>query len=139
MIESAIIGLGWWGGTITRCLKESKKLKIIAGVDIDERHGKAFANEYGITFHNHINGVLEDPEIKALMMKWMKSDPKGMLKMMKKFMNKDNKLFRELMDWVKDNLKKSNHDGKTPETNEATGDSSNSREESLDCISNKYG
>ena len=66
MIKSAIIGLGWWGGTITRCLKESKKLKIIAGVDIDERHGKAFANEYGITFHNHINGVLEDPEIKAV-------------------------------------------------------------------------
>ena len=66
MLETAIIGLGWWGGTITKNLNESKKIKIIAGVDIDEEHGIAFTKEHGITFYNHINDALGDPQIKAV-------------------------------------------------------------------------
>jgi predicted dehydrogenase len=66
MFEAAIIGLGWWGGTITRTLKESKKIKIIAGVDIDEEHGKKFTKEHNINFHKHIDDALGDPKIKAI-------------------------------------------------------------------------
>jgi predicted dehydrogenase len=66
MFEAAIIGLGWWGSTITRTLKESKKIKIIAGVDIDEEHGKKFTKEHNINFHKHIDDALGDPKIKAI-------------------------------------------------------------------------
>ena len=66
MLETAIVGLGWWGSTITKSLKESKKIKIILGVDIDEKHGSDFAKQHGISFHNHIQGALEDPKIKAV-------------------------------------------------------------------------
>jgi len=66
MLETALIGLGWWGSTITKSLKESQKIKIISGVDIDEKHGSDFAKQHGINFHNNIQGALEDPKIKAV-------------------------------------------------------------------------
>jgi len=45
------------------------------------------------------------------MKKWMKSDPTGMIKMMKIFMDKNNKELKEVIDWVKNELNKENNDG----------------------------
>ena len=66
MIKAAVIGLGWWGNTITRCLKGSEKIKIIAGVDINELQGDSYIQEHDITFHNHIDTVLKDPNVEAV-------------------------------------------------------------------------
>ena len=66
MFETAIIGLGWWGNTITRALKESKKIQIVSGVDIDEEQGEKWTKHHNIKFYKHIDDVLEDPKIKAV-------------------------------------------------------------------------
>jgi predicted dehydrogenase len=66
MLETAVIGLGWWGGTITRTLKQSKKIKIVAGVDSDEKHGTEFTREHNIRFYKHIDDALGDASIEAV-------------------------------------------------------------------------
>jgi predicted dehydrogenase len=66
MLETAVIGLGWWGGTITRTLKQSKKINIVAGVDTDEKHGTEFTREHNIRFYKHIDDALGDPNIEAV-------------------------------------------------------------------------
>jgi predicted dehydrogenase len=66
MLETAVIGLGWWGGTITRTLKQSKKINIVAGVDSDEKHGTEFTREHNIKFFKHIDDALGNANIEAV-------------------------------------------------------------------------
>jgi len=40
------------------------------------------------------------------MMKWMKSDPTGMITMMRRFMTEDNKQLKKIIDWIKNELNK---------------------------------
>jgi predicted dehydrogenase len=35
MINAAVVGLGWWGGKITRDLADSEHVSVVAGVDVD--------------------------------------------------------------------------------------------------------
>ena len=66
MLETAVIGLGWWGATIIRALNESKKISVVAGVDSDEKHGTKFTREHNIRFYKHIDDALGDPNIEAV-------------------------------------------------------------------------
>jgi predicted dehydrogenase len=66
ILKAAVIGLGWWGATITKNLQGSEKLQIVAGVDTDEEKGRAFTEAQGIGFYNHIDGALNDSEIEAV-------------------------------------------------------------------------
>ena len=65
MLKAAVIGLGWWGSTITKSLKGSYKLHIIAGVDVDEDKA-TFASDYDLKFYRKLDDALGDAEIDAV-------------------------------------------------------------------------
>jgi predicted dehydrogenase len=66
MLQTAVIGLGWWGATIIRSLKQSKKISIVAGVDSDVKHGTEFTRDHNIRFYKHIDDALGDRSIEAV-------------------------------------------------------------------------
>jgi len=50
MLKIAVIGLGWWGSTIIKCLQESKIVEIYAAVDIDEKRGNFICSKYNLRY-----------------------------------------------------------------------------------------
>jgi predicted dehydrogenase len=63
MLNAAVIGLGWWGTTIVKSLKDSDRINIAAGVDIDAEKCKPFTEEQGIGFYGSLGGALNDVDI----------------------------------------------------------------------------
>ncbi|MGY9000124.1 MAG: Gfo/Idh/MocA family protein [Rhodospirillales bacterium] len=66
MLNAAVIGLGWWGTTISNSLKGSDKIRIIVGVDIDIEHRKKFEDKNKVVFYEHIDGALNDKKVDAI-------------------------------------------------------------------------
>lgn len=68
MINAAMIGLGWWGRHIVGCLKESNKIKVVRGVDMDVAPLAGFGAEHGLELSTDLAEVLADPAIDAVLL-----------------------------------------------------------------------
>jgi predicted dehydrogenase len=67
MLNAAIVGLGWWGSTIVRMLKESDKIRITTATDIDP--GAAVkAASFGLAFQPGFQDILADKTIDAVIL-----------------------------------------------------------------------
>lgn len=63
MLTAAIVGLGWWGKTITARLRTSDEIRITRAVDLfPERHAD-YSAAYGIPVGDNYADVLSDPAI----------------------------------------------------------------------------
>lgn len=67
MINTAILGLGWWGQTIARLVKNSRELRIVAAVDPGEG-AVATAQALGLPLARGIDSVLADRAIDAVIL-----------------------------------------------------------------------
>ncbi len=66
MIHAAVIGLGWWGKQITKCLQGSSRIRVTHGVDVAASQLGEFAREYRIKVSGSIDDVLGDPSVAAI-------------------------------------------------------------------------
>ena len=62
MLNVALVGLGWWGRTIAGLLKDSRKLRIVVGVDVAASGGFEFAVE------TEFEKALKDPRVHAVVL-----------------------------------------------------------------------
>ena len=69
MLNTAIIGLGWWGRThIDAVHNKSEKVKIRRVVDIDIDGARDFAAEQGLELTANFQDALDDPEVDAVVL-----------------------------------------------------------------------
>jgi predicted dehydrogenase len=69
MLNTAIIGLGWWGRThIEAVHNKSDKVKIRRVVDIDIDGVRDYAAEKGLELTAHYQDALDDPEVDAVVL-----------------------------------------------------------------------
>jgi predicted dehydrogenase len=67
MLNTAIVGLGWWGRTLVKAARDfSAPLRFVRGVTLEPDTVRDFAAEYGIAIGTSFEEVLADPEIKAV-------------------------------------------------------------------------
>ena len=66
MLKIAVIGLGWWGSTIIKCLQESNIVEIYAAVDIDEKRGNFICSKYNLRYYKNIEDALGDIDVDAV-------------------------------------------------------------------------
>ena len=66
MLRAAVIGLGWWGKQITKCLRESGEIRVTHGVDIAAADLGAFAREFELELRSGLGEVLSDAAIDAV-------------------------------------------------------------------------
>lgn len=64
----AVIGLGWWGQTISRLIKTSDVLQLVAGSDLNPTTGRAFTQEIGVDFLNDLDAALADPRVEGVIL-----------------------------------------------------------------------
>lgn len=67
MLNVAVIGLGWWGKTIATTLRDSTKLKVVHGTDVDPNAG-TWARERGIAFSSSLDDALADRAVQAVIL-----------------------------------------------------------------------
>ena len=68
MLNTAIIGLGWWGRHIVDSIADSKKLQIIRGVDKKSIEIKPFSNAVKFPITNNLEDALRDENIEAVIL-----------------------------------------------------------------------
>ena len=67
MINAAIVGLGWWGRTIARNLKQSGAIEPVLGIDPTEA-GRQAGSEFGLRTSPRFEDALEDESIDAVIL-----------------------------------------------------------------------
>jgi predicted dehydrogenase len=68
MIRAAVVGLGWWGRTIVRRLRDSEKLQVARAIDVAPEAAAAFAAEHGLLLSASLDEALGDPDLEALIL-----------------------------------------------------------------------
>jgi predicted dehydrogenase len=66
MLRAAVVGLGWWGKQIVKCLRESRLIRVTHGVDVAAPQLAAFAAEYGLRLGDSFEAMLGDPAVDAV-------------------------------------------------------------------------
>jgi predicted dehydrogenase len=67
MLNAAIIGLGWWGRTITALLQRSDKLRLVRAIDIDAA-ARDWAAREGLAVGATLDDALADPTVSAVIL-----------------------------------------------------------------------
>ena len=67
-MRAAVIGLGWWGKQIITYLKNSEKIQVTHGVDLNIEHLESFASEHHLTLVKDMAEVLANPQIDAIIL-----------------------------------------------------------------------
>ena len=67
-VKVGIVGLGRWAKVLTRALKNSDKLQIVAGYSRSEVKRQAFARDMGVPPAADLQAMLSDPEIKGVIL-----------------------------------------------------------------------
>ena len=67
MLNAAIIGLGWWGQTLTRVMSGSPHIKPVLGIDPDEK-ARDSAQALGLRVATRLEDALSDPEVQAIIL-----------------------------------------------------------------------
>ena len=69
MLNTAIIGLGWWGKTLVKAAREfGAPLHFARGITLEPDAARDFAAEYRIEIGTSINDVLDDKSIQAVLL-----------------------------------------------------------------------
>ena len=70
MIDAAIVGLGWWGKTVVESVSGvSDDIRFIAGATGTVTDDvKAFAKQHELKMHSSYDGVLQDPDVDAVVL-----------------------------------------------------------------------
>ena len=69
MVDAAVVGLGWWGRQMVRCLRKgSGKIALARAVDTDPDAARRFAGQHGVTLSTNVQDVLDDPAVDALIL-----------------------------------------------------------------------
>ncbi len=64
----AVIGLGWWGQTIVRYLKNARNIDCVLATDLNQEAGKAFAQSQGVEFSPSFEATIQDPRIEGVVL-----------------------------------------------------------------------
>ena len=67
-MRAAVIGLGWWGKQIITYLKNSEKIQVTHGVDLNIEQLDLFARDNNLTLVKDMNEVLENPQVDAIIL-----------------------------------------------------------------------
>lgn len=69
MINTAIVGLGWWGKTLVKAAGDfGAPLRFVRGVTLEPDTVRDFAAEHKITIGTSIDEVIADPQIQAVIL-----------------------------------------------------------------------
>jgi len=69
MIKAAIIGLGWWGRHMVKCVQSPNSgYKLVKTVDIDLNASRDFAAEKGVSLSGDYRDALNDEDIDAVIL-----------------------------------------------------------------------
>jgi len=68
MLNVAVVGMGWWGKTITSLLKGSDKLNVAKAVEVDPSAVADFAVQHGLHVVSEFADVLRDPAIQGVVL-----------------------------------------------------------------------
>ncbi|NJB69572.1 putative dehydrogenase [Saonia flava] len=63
MLKVGVLGAGHLGKIHLRLLNESKKYNLIGFYDSDEIHGKKAMDEFGYTYYDNINSLIDDVDV----------------------------------------------------------------------------
>jgi predicted dehydrogenase len=66
MIRIGIIGLGWWGKQIVKCLSGSPRFKVVAGCDIDTKMAAPFAAQFKFDLTDDYRTLLKRLDVDAI-------------------------------------------------------------------------
>jgi predicted dehydrogenase len=64
----AVIGLGWWGQTIVRYLKDARNIDCVLATDLHVTAGAAFAQQQGVEFASDFQAAIHDPRIEGVVL-----------------------------------------------------------------------
>ncbi len=67
-VKAGIVGLGRWAKVLTRALKQSNKLSIVAGYSRSEDKRQNFGREFGVPPVADLQTMLSNPEIKGVIL-----------------------------------------------------------------------
>jgi predicted dehydrogenase len=69
MLNTAIVGLGWWGKTLVKAARDfGAPIRFVRGVSLEPDTVRDFAAENKMTLGTSLDEVLADPEIKAVIL-----------------------------------------------------------------------
>ena len=68
MLNAAVVGLGWWGKTITDRMTSSTEMRITRAVDLFPQNHTAYTEKYGVPVCADYAEVLADPAIDAVIL-----------------------------------------------------------------------
>jgi predicted dehydrogenase len=68
MINTAIVGLGWWGRNHVVACQGSERLRFTRAVDINPDNVRDFCDEHGLPLTDSYDEVLTDPDIDAVVL-----------------------------------------------------------------------
>lgn len=69
MINTAIIGLGWWGKTLVKAARDvGAPLKFVRGVSLEPDTVRDFAAEYNIQLGSSFEEAIADPQVRAVVL-----------------------------------------------------------------------
>lgn len=66
MLHAAVVGLGWWGKQITKCLHGSSEIRVTHGVDMIAANLGDFGREFDVNLLTTLDEVLADQAIEAI-------------------------------------------------------------------------
>ncbi|HEY5305707.1 MAG TPA: Gfo/Idh/MocA family oxidoreductase [Pseudolabrys sp.] len=69
MLNSAIVGLGWWGKTLVKAARDfGAPIRFVRGVSLEPDTVRDFCTENKMTLGTSLDEVLADPEVKAVIL-----------------------------------------------------------------------
>jgi predicted dehydrogenase len=69
MLDTAIVGLGWWGKTLVKAAKDADApIRFVRGVTLEPDAARDFAAEHDIPIGISFDEVLSDPQVKAVIL-----------------------------------------------------------------------
>ena len=64
----AVIGLGWWGQTIVKYLKNARNIEAVLATDLNQDAGRSFAQSQGVEFAPSFEAAIADPRIEGVVL-----------------------------------------------------------------------
>ena len=69
MLNTAIVGLGWWGKTLVKAAKEfGAPIRFVRGVSLEPDTVRDFAKEHALALGTSLDEVLADPQVLAVVL-----------------------------------------------------------------------
>ncbi len=69
MLNTAIVGLGWWGKTLVKAAKDfGAPLRFVRGVSLEPDTVRDFAKEHQLMLGTSLDEVLADPQVQAVIL-----------------------------------------------------------------------